>query len=336
MGETSLLVVDDNSVALKELTDALKYLGCRDVQSVTSANEAWAMLRVKGYSGVFSAWDMPEMTGLALLRVVRSDEKHTNLPFFLSDSAFTKPKVLEAGMAGVSGLLVKPFSLDSVKDKLAIMAEINGEHPPSPEEVSFDKGMGFLESGEQEKALEVFQDILAEGESAETYYNIGYIKTAQGQYQEGIKAFRKATQLDRFFAKAYEAMGRAYRELGETEKAEECLQEAAQIYMTSEKDEYAEQILNEILELHPDTVNVYNSLGVLYRRRGDSATALAHYEKALKIHPNTPHIYYNIGRVHVDMKNLDRATKYFRQALKLDPGFTEAKEALDAVELGQL
>ena len=114
------------------------------------------------------------------------------------------------------------------------------------------------------------------------------------------------------------------------------MQEAAQIYMTSEKDEYAEQILNEILELHPDTVNVYNSLGVLYRRRGDSATALAHYEKALKIHPNTPHIYYNIGRVHVDMKNLNRATKYFRQALKLDPGFAEAKEALDAVELGQL
>jgi two-component system chemotaxis response regulator CheY len=109
MGETSLLVVDDNSVALKELTDALKYLGCRQVQTVTSANEAWAMLRVKDYSGVFSAWDMPEMTGLALLRVVRSDEKHTNLPFFLSDSAFTKPKVLEAGMAGVSGLLVKPF-----------------------------------------------------------------------------------------------------------------------------------------------------------------------------------------------------------------------------------
>jgi len=106
--------------------------------------------------------------------------------------------------------------------------------------------------------------------------------------------------------------------------------------MKSEKDENAEDILNEILELQPDTVNVYNSLGVLYRKRGDSATALKHYEKALKIHPHESHIYYNIGRVHIDMNHADKAQSYFRHALKLNPDFKEAKEALDAIELGAL
>jgi tetratricopeptide (TPR) repeat protein len=279
---------------------------------------------------------MPEMTGLALLKVVRSDDRFVDLPFYLSDSTFTQTKVVDAGRAGVSGLIVKPFNVETIKQKIVDIAQAAGVGPPSEEQVTLDQGVRLLERGNHEVALEVFQKMLSEGESAEVYYNIGYVKTSQGLYQEGIEAFRKATQLDRLFAKAYEAMGRAYKELGEPEKAEKSLHQAAQIYMSSEKDEHAEEILNEILELSPDTVNVYNSLGVLCRKRGDLKNSLMHYQKALKIHPKAPHIYYNIGRVHVDMNNLEEGETNFKHALKLDPDFKEAQEALDAIELGQI
>jgi len=106
---------------------------------------------------------------------------------------------------------VKPYDTDTLKDKIAGMVQAAGLGAPSEEEVSVEEGMKLLESGDYEDALNVFEKMLSEGESAEDYYNIGYIKTAQGQYQEGIEAFRKATQLDRLFAKAYEAMGRAYK-----------------------------------------------------------------------------------------------------------------------------
>lgn len=333
---TFFLVIDDNEVALREFRDTLKYLGYNDVYTAATASEAWAMFKVRDFGCVFSAWEMPEMSGLALLKIVRNDDRYVNLPFFLSDYSFNKTKVIEAGMAGVSGLLVRPFTVESIKNKVLAMKEMTGERPPSKEEVSLEEGIELLENGEQENALAVFQEMLKECETAEVYYNIGYIKTAQGLYQEGIEAFTKATQLDRFFAKAYEAMGRAYKELGEPGKAEECLQQAAKIYMSSEKDENAEQILHEILELQPDTVNVYNNLGVIYRKRGDLAGALIHYEKALKVHPDAPHIYYNIGRVHVDMNNPKKAVSHFRHALRLAPEFNEAKEALDSVELSLL
>jgi Flp pilus assembly protein TadD len=336
MKKTSFLVVDDNSVALREFTDTLKYLGYADVHTSGSASEAWAMLKVKEFACVVSAWDMPEMSGLALLKIVRNDDRFVDLPFHLSDSDFTKPKVIEAGRAGVSGLIVKPYDTETLKGKIAGMVEAAGLGPPSEEEVTLEEGMKLLETGDNESALALFEKMLREGESAEVYYNIGYIKTSQGLYQEGIEAFRKATQLDRLFAKAYEAMGRAYKELGQAEEAEKCLHKAAEIYMSSEKDAHAEEILNEILELQPDTVNVYNSLGVLYRKRGDLEGSLNQYEKALKVHPHAPHIYYNIGRVHVDMNNVDRAASHFRTALKLEPDFKEAREALDAIELGAL
>ncbi len=60
------------------------------------------------------------------------------------------------------------------------------------------------------------------------------------------------------------------------------------------------------------------------------------YEKALKIHPDEPNIHYNIGRLHVDMKNLEAAKFHFKKALTYDPGFKEAREVLDAIELGML
>ena len=336
MKPDSFLIVDDNSVALREIEDILKYLGYKNLQGCRSASEAWAMLRVKEFDCIISAWEMPEMTGLALLKIVRNDERFVDLPFFLADSAFTKAKVVKAGKAGITGLVVKPYDLEIIKEKIQGIPEAMGAGAPSEAEITLDEGLKLLESEDHEGALKVFEKLLNEGESAEVYYNIGYVKTVQGQYPEAIDAFRKATQLDRLFAKAFEAMGRAYKELGQPEEAEQCLNKAAEIYLSSEREDQAEEILKEILEVNPDTINVYNTMGVLYRKKGDYPTALKNYEKALKIHPEEPNIHYNIGRIHIEMKNLNEAKSFFNQALTLDPGFKEAREILNAIELGAM
>jgi two-component system chemotaxis response regulator CheY len=109
MKPISFLLVDDNSIALRELSDILKYIGHKEVHGAGSASEAWAMLKIKKFDCIISAWDMPEMSGLALLKIIRNDDRYINLPFFLSDSAFNKPKVIDAGRAGVTRLIVKPY-----------------------------------------------------------------------------------------------------------------------------------------------------------------------------------------------------------------------------------
>ena len=91
-----------------------------------------------------------------------------------------------------------------------------------------------------------------------------------------------------------------------------------------------------IIGISPDSVNVFNSLGVLYRRKGELKTALNQYRKALKVHPNEPHIYYNIGRLYFEMKRHKEAKVNFEKALKLDPNFEEAREVLNAIQLGAL
>jgi tetratricopeptide (TPR) repeat protein len=336
MKKGSYLLVDDNAVALRELTDNLKYLGYRDIQNCDNANDAWSILQIKDFDCVIAAWEMPDMSGLALLRIVRRDDRYYELPFFLSSEAFTKIKVIHAGEAGVTGLIVKPYNPKTIKGKMETLSKIPTEIEPSEEEKTLDQALNLIEGGNYDSALGTLEKLLEEGESAEVYYNIGYIKTTQERYGEAIEAFRKATQLDRLFAKAYEAMGRAYKEIGQPERAEKCLQEAADIYMSKEKTENAEEILNEILEISSDSINVYNSLGVLHRRKGDFKTSLKHYKQALKIHPNEPYIHYNIGRLHIEMKDPNSAKPCFSRALELEPDFKEAREVLEAIELGTI
>ena len=336
MSKNSFLLVDNNPMALKDLAGILTGLGYRHIEEAGSAGEAWKMLKLRRYACVIAEMEMPDMSGLALLKVLRSDELLYGLPFFLAHAAFTTVKVLLAGQEGVTGLLVKPYNPTSIRDKLREMMQAPEASVIKETRISLEEGLGLLEKKEYEKALAVFEKLVTEGESAEVYYNIGYIKTAQEKYHDALVAFQKATELDRLFAKAYEAMGRIYHKLGRGKDAERFLQKAADIYLDKENTADAEEILNEILEIRPDTINVYNSLGVLYRKKGDFKRALSSYRKALRIHPDQPQIYYNMGRLWLEMKDIGHAEEQFRKALVFDPDFKEAREVLDAVRLGMV
>ena len=336
MNELSFLIVDNNSIALRKLSEILQYIGCKNIHNASSANDAWAMLRVKSFDCIISSLEMADMSGLALLKIVRSDEKMFDIPFFLASSNFTKLKIIEAGQSGVTGLIVTPYDIENIKKKISALLDMEEDVISSEMINSLDEGLELIESEDYEKALDVFNKLIQQDETAEYYYNIGYIKTTQEKYSEAITAFRKATQLDRLFAKAYEAMGRAYHKLGKPNEAEKYLQKAADIYMSDEKMQYAEEILNEILEISPDTVNVYNSLGVLHRKKGDLDTALKNYIKAIKVHPDEPFIHYNIGRLYLEKKEIADAKHHFEKAVNLNPDFTEAEEVLKAIELGTI
>lgn len=336
MTKKPFLLVDNSPVALNELAEALTGLGYRRIEPVGSAGEAWQMLKIRAYACVIAEMEMPDMSGLSLLKIVRSDERLFNMPFFLTHAAFTSIKVLLAGKEGVTGLLVKPFNVKSIRDKLKEMLQASPEPVIEKTRQNLEMGLLLLENKEYEKALAVFEKLVSEGQSAEVYYNIGYIKSAQGKYSEALAAFQKATELDRLFAKAYEAMGRICFKLGRDKDAERFLQRAADIYIEKENMADAEEILNEILKIRPDTVNVYNNLGVLYRKKGDFKRALSSYQKALRIHPDQPQIYYNIGRLWLEMKDSGKAGEQFEKALKLDPGFRDAREVLEAIRLGTI
>lgn len=331
--EICFLIIDKNPKVHKALTLSLKKIGFPNIISVKTSEKGLLVTRKKTIHCILCAY---EMNGLLLLKIVRNRKKFPDIPFFMMDPAFTNIKVMKAGQAGVTGLLVLPCELKILQNKIVQAFGRKKEIVVENAEKNIDKGTKLIKEKKYNDALNVFNELVSQKENPEHYYNIGYIKTMQGKHSEAIVAFRKATQLDRLFAKAYEEMGRAYRALGRHAEADECMNQAAQIHLERDNDGYAEEILNEVLALGSESLNVFNSLGIIYRKKGDHESSLKHYTKALKIHPGECNIYYNIGRIYLDMRELDKARDYFQQAVDIDPGFDAAKQVIKALDLGVL
>lgn len=334
MTSPSILVVTEDDTQRDDLNRALGEIGYGPPILTHGGGNAWALLKSSEVDCVIAAYDMEEMSGLALLKILRREERLGNIPFFLTDDAFTKIKVIKAGQAGVSGLLVIPYDPGALKKKMAIAMGQAKDPVIEKTEQTIEQGLDLIEQKEYTKALAVFETLINQKENPEYYFNIGYIKTAQNLHSEAIEAFSKATQLDRLFVKAYEAMARAYKAMGELARAEEYMQTAAEIYMDTDKLGSAEDLLNELLDAGSNSLNVFNTLGVLHRKKGNSEQALRQYKKALKVHPDEPYIYYNIGRLYLDMKDAAQAKTYFQAALDKDHSFDEAKQVIKAIDLG--
>ena len=334
MTDASILIVTENKAEENTLKVVLTKLGYDAPMTAYGGGNAWAQLKSSKVDCVIAAYDMEEMSGLALLKILRREDQVGDTPFFLTHDAFTKLKVIKAGEAGVSGLLVIPYDKTGMQSKLTMAIERTKDPVIEETEQNIDEGLELIEKKEYTKALEVFEKLVNKKENPEYYFNIGYIKTAQNRHTEAIEAFSKATQLDRLFVKAYEAMARAYKAMGDLERAEEYMQTAAEIYMDTDKLGSAEGLLNELLEAGSNSLNVFNTLGVLHRKKGNMEQALRQYKKALKVHPDEPFIYYNIGRLYLDIKDTTNAKTYFQAALDKDHGFDEAKQVLKAIDLG--
>ncbi|MCH7711050.1 MAG: response regulator [Proteobacteria bacterium] len=117
--DMAILVVDDYKTMLRIIRNLLKQLDFGNVDEATDGAEALQKLRKKEYGLVISDWNMEPMTGLQLVREVRSDKKLKKLPFIMVTAESKTDNVVAAKEAGVSNYIVKPFNAETLKQKIA-------------------------------------------------------------------------------------------------------------------------------------------------------------------------------------------------------------------------
>ena len=116
---TKVLVIDDMMTMRKIVMKTCKDLGFTTLIEAADGQLAWAKLNESPDIGlVISDWNMPNCTGIDLLKRVRADGRFKNLPFLLVTAESEQEQVIEAMKAGVDGYLVKPFAADALKEKL--------------------------------------------------------------------------------------------------------------------------------------------------------------------------------------------------------------------------
>jgi len=113
-----ILVVDDFSTMRRIVKNLLKELGFTNVFEAEDGVDALNKLRGEKFDFVVSDWNMPNMTGIELLRAIRGDATLKHLPVLMVTAEAKRENIIEAAQAGASGYVVKPFTAATLDEKL--------------------------------------------------------------------------------------------------------------------------------------------------------------------------------------------------------------------------
>ncbi len=112
------LVVDDFSTMRRIVRNLLKELGFSNVDEAEDGVVALSKLKSDKFDFVVSDWNMPNMTGIDLLRSIRADAALKHLPVLMVTAEAKKENIIMAAQAGASGYVVKPFTAATLDEKL--------------------------------------------------------------------------------------------------------------------------------------------------------------------------------------------------------------------------
>lgn len=118
MADMKILAVDDSPTMRRIIINTLKRAGFEDVIEATDGKDALAKLKVDEFGLVITDWYMPEMDGLTFVTNVRKNEEFKSLPILMVTTRSVKSDIMEAMKAGVNNYIVKPFTPDTLKDKI--------------------------------------------------------------------------------------------------------------------------------------------------------------------------------------------------------------------------
>ena len=118
-----ILIVDDFSTMRRIIKNLLRDLGYNNTHEADDGNTALPMLKNGDYQFVVTDWNMPGMQGIDLLKAIRLDDKLKHLPVLMVTAEAKREQIIEAAQAGVNGYIIKPFTAQTLEEKLGKIFE---------------------------------------------------------------------------------------------------------------------------------------------------------------------------------------------------------------------
>ena len=116
--EIKVMVVDDFATMRHIVKGALKQLGFKNIIEAEDGATALEELKKEKVGLILCDWNMPKMNGLDLLKSIRKDDNLKEIPFIMVTAEGQKNNVVQAVQAGVNNYMIKPFTPDTLKEKI--------------------------------------------------------------------------------------------------------------------------------------------------------------------------------------------------------------------------
>src|SRR3569623_410591 len=117
-GNMKILIDDYFSTMRRIVKNLLGDLGYSNTTEADDGKTAWPLLQAGEFDFVVTDWNMPGMTGIALLKSIRGDARLAKLPVLMVTAEAQRDRGIEAAKAGVNGYIIKPFTAVTLKEKI--------------------------------------------------------------------------------------------------------------------------------------------------------------------------------------------------------------------------
>ncbi|CAG1066415.1 TPR repeat-containing protein YrrB [uncultured bacterium] len=186
---------------------------------------------------------------------------------------------------------------------------------------NYDLGKRSFDERNYDTALQYLEKVAAEkNQFADVYNMLGLIYYYGSRFEDAIKAFRKAIEINPAYTEASLNLSVVYNELGQFERSSE-------VYaMAREGRKEAESYLDPYVK--GKLANMHSGLGAIYKDLGFYNEAADEFKKALKLRPGFVDIKTNLGVVYRDMKDYEKALRELEETVSQNPEYAHSRVQL--------
>ena len=331
--EMKVLIADDGQNMLRTLANMLRAMGFNQIVRADNGETALSRVRSESPDLILSDWNMPHMTGVEFLRAVRDDEKFRALPFIMITGEVDDMTVAEAAEEEVDGYLLKPFTLQDMKNK--IDAVLSRKREPSQIDVHLSLAKVYIDARQWEQALdEVKKAAKINNKLPRVSFAQGFVYENMGDMENARRMYERAVEFGSKFLKGHEALARVCKRLGDPAGAAKHLRTAVKIspknldrqltlskYLieVGDTEQVSKVLQNVMLLAEKNKADIAREVGEAYLEAGLAEQAQHAFAAAMDANPSDVFIYNRMGIALRRQKKHAEAVSTYLAALKLEP-----------------
>ncbi len=105
-----ILIIDDHRIMRSFIEKNLDTINQKKVKFAVDGVDALEKIGQENFNLILADWNMPNMSGLELLNIIRTEERYDNVAYVMVTAESDKSKIIDAMAAGATSYLEKPFT----------------------------------------------------------------------------------------------------------------------------------------------------------------------------------------------------------------------------------
>ena len=295
----TVLIVDDMESMCKSIRGLMKVLNYgKQFYYSHDGKEAWAFLQKEPVDIAIVDWNMPNMTGVELLSLIREDRRLRDIPVVMVTVEANREIVAEAAESHIDAYILKPLTARALADKVASVLD-KANNPP-PMFFHLKRARDYEEVGDVDAAIsEVMKAMEADPQSSRPLRELGYLYFKKNDMENAENWLLKAAKMNKLDVFAFHGLGEIYLKRNDIDRAFKYLEKA--------------------MNISPRHVSRGLEFGKVLMKKNMTKKALSVFERTIQLSTSPLGMQEEVADICMENKEFNYAAKLLGFVLQASP-----------------